>query len=364
MVEHKGKIWGNGMTDAELHNLYPLFYSRQMYEGFKAYTNRRPVIFTPAGWTGFQAWSGTWTGDTGGRLATLGAMLNTSIVGHSWSTNDMEVMEKEGIHFGYLQPWSQINSWNYFRMPWVQGAELSAMHKYYAQLRSTLIPYLYSWAYYATKTGWPMLLPLTFEFPGDVKCRENLHQYLLGRDLMVGIYEKKIYFPEGKWKDYWTGELVQGAGDKEVNWPADRGGALYIRQGAIVPFGPLMQYRGEKPVDEITLYIFPAGNESSFDLYEDDGITFGYLDGEHSVTHITARSEGRSAEIRIGSSEGSFKGKVENRKWNIIMHSDPEPSSVIINGIRIRASGYSWDGKRKELTIKSFNAPAVIKVDL
>ena len=151
VLEHPGKIWGNGMSDAELHNLYPLFYSRQMYEGFKSYTNRRPVVFTPCGWTGFQAWSGTWTGDTGGRLATLGAMLNTSIVGHSWSTNDMEVTEKEGIHFGYLQPWSQINSWNYFRMPWVQGTELSAMHKFYAQLRSKLIPYLYSWAYLCHK---------------------------------------------------------------------------------------------------------------------------------------------------------------------------------------------------------------------
>lgn len=364
VIEHKGKIWGNGMTDAELHNLYPLFYSRQMYEGFKAYTNRRPVIFTPAGWTGFQAWSGTWTGDTGGRLATLGAMLNTSIVGHSWSTNDMEVMEKEGIHFGYLQPWSQINSWNYFRMPWVQGAELSAMHKYYAQLRSTLIPYLYSWAYYATKTGWPMLLPLTFEFPGDEKCRENLHQYLLGRDLMVGIYEKKIYFPEGKWKDYWTGELVQGAGEKEINWPADRGGALYIRQGAIVPFGPLMQYRGEKPVDEITLYIFPDKTESAFDLYEDDGVGFGYQNGESSITHVTAKQTNNITEIEIGWSKGDFKGKVENRKWNIKVHSDTGPSSVSINGERIPGSGYSWDEKRQELTIKSFNAPAVIKVDL
>jgi alpha-glucosidase (family GH31 glycosyl hydrolase) len=362
VVEHKGKIWGNGMTDAELHNLYPLFYSRQMYEGFKAYTNRRPVIFTPAGWTGFQSWSGTWTGDTGGRLATLGAMLNTSIVGHSWSTNDMEVMEKEGIHFGYLQPWSQINSWNYFRMPWVQGQELSAMHKYYAQLRSTLIPYLYSWAYYATKTGWPMLLPLTFEFPGDENCRENLHQYLLGRDLLVGIYDKKIYFPEGKWKDYWSGDIVQGACEKEIDWPGDRGGALYIRQGAIIPFGPLMQFRGEKPVDEITLYIFPAGQESSFDLYEDDGITFRYLDGEYTLTRITAKSQGGSAEINIGSSDGNFKGKVKNRKWNIIIHSDSGPSSVSLNGESIPGTGYSWDYKRKEVTIKSLKAPAVIKV--
>ena len=61
-----------------------------------------------------------------------------------------------------------------------------------------------------------MLLPLTLEFPDDKNCRENLHQYLLGRDLMVGIYNKKIYFPAGEWKDYWTGEVIKGLQEKEV----------------------------------------------------------------------------------------------------------------------------------------------------
>jgi alpha-glucosidase (family GH31 glycosyl hydrolase) len=363
VVEHRGKVWGNGMTDAELHNLYPLFYSRQMFEGFKAYTNRRPVIFTPAGWTGFQAWSGTWTGDTGGRLATLGAMLNTSIVGHSWSTNDMEVTEKEGIHFGYLQPWSQINSWNYFRMPWVQGAELLEMHKFYAQLRARLIPYLYSWAYNATITGWPMLIPLTMEFPDDIKCRENLHQYLLGRDIMVGIYNTKLWLPEGRWKDYWTGEVVEGEQEKDVKWPSDRGGGLYVREGGIIPFGPLMQYRGEKPVDEITLYVFPGEELSAFDLYEDDGISFQNQRGEFSLTRITSKKTGSISDVEIGEAKGNYKGKVENRKWNLIMHSERRPLMISINGKEASANDISWDEKRKEVKIKGIIAPSFIKVD-
>jgi len=363
VVEHKGKIWGNGMPDAEMHNLYPLFYSRQMYEGFKAYTNRRPVVFTPAGWTGFQAWSGTWTGDTGGRLSTLGAMINTSIVGHSWSTNDMEVTEKEGIHFGYLQPWSQINSWNYFRMPWIQGAELTAMHRFYAQLRSRLIPYLYSWAYYATKTGWPLLIPLTMEFPEDINCRENLHQYLLGRDIMVGIYKKNIYFPAGQWKDFWTGEVISGLQEREIIWPEDRGGALYVRSGGIIALGPVMQYRGEKPIDEITLYVFPDKEGSSFKLYEDDGVSFEHLDGKYSTTTASAKLGNEGSVIEIGASEGNFKGKVENRKWNIIMHADTRPGSVKYNDKPCSRDNYSWDESRKELTIKGIVAPALISVN-
>ena len=103
-------------------------------------------------------------------------MLNTAMLGHCWATNDMEVMQPEGIHFGYLQPWSQINSWTYFRMPWVQGDQLLAMHKYYANLRSQLIPYIYSSAYASTHTAEPLMRPLTLEYQDDRNCRDVLSE--------------------------------------------------------------------------------------------------------------------------------------------------------------------------------------------
>lgn len=359
---HPDRLWGNGMRDDEMHNLYPLLYSRQMYEGFKAYTGLRPVVFTPCGWTGFQAFSGTWTGDTGGSLVTVGALINTSILGHSWSTVDMDVMSKEGIHFGYLAPWSQINSWTYYKMPWVQGEELLNIHKYYARLRARLIPYLYSWAKEATITGWPLLRPLTLEFPSDKNCRENLHQYLLGRDMMVGTFNKSIYFPEGEWKDYWTGEVINGKQEKMVNWPDNRGGGLYIRSGAIIPFGPVMQYRGEKPMDEITLYIFPDSRESAFNMYEDDGVSFDHLQGKFSTTQIKAQKKEDTVVIEIGAANGGFGGMVNNRVWNVTLHAETKPSSVLYNNKQLPEDNLSWDGTRKELTIKHIAAPATLVI--
>ena len=359
---HPDRLWGNGMKDDEMHNLYPLMYSRQMYDGFKSATNLRPVVFTVAGWTGFQAFSGTWTGDTGGSLATVGALANTSILGHSWSTVDMDVMSKEGIHFGYLAPWSQINSWTYYKMPWVQGRELLDIHRYYAQLRSRLIPYLYSWANEATKTGWPLLRPLTLEFPADKNCRENLHQYLLGRDMMVGTFNKNIYFPEGEWKDYWTGEVITGKQEKMMSWPDNRGGGLYIRSGAIIPFGPLMQYRGEKPMDEITLYIFPDKKESEFNLYEDDGVSFEHLRGKFSTTQVKAQKKEDAIVVEIGAPNGSFQGMVSNRTWNVALHADTKYSSVLYNNKQVSGDNLSWDEARKELTVKHIAAPASLVI--
>lgn len=360
VLRHPDRLWGNGMTDMEMHNLYPLLYSRQMYEGLTKYTNKRAVVFTPAGWTGFQAYSGTWTGDTGGNLTTLGGMMNVALTGHSWSTVDMEVSSKEGIHFGYLSPWSQINSWTYYRMPWVQGNELLEMHQYYSRLRSAIIPYLYSWAYEATKTGYPLIAPLTLEFPEDKNCRDNLHQYLLGRDFLVGTFKNDNYFPDGEWKDYWTGEVVKGNQFKKVKWPKNRGGSLYIRLGAIIPFGPLMQYRGEKPVDSINLYIFPSEKKSSFSFYEDDGITFDYLNNKNVITPITAQRINHSIEVSIGLPSGAADGVVMNKRWSITVHATERPTSVSVNNKEIDNRQWSYDNIRNELKVDGLASGSLI----
>jgi alpha-glucosidase (family GH31 glycosyl hydrolase) len=357
VCDHPDRLWGGTMTDAEMHNLYPLFYCRQMHEGFVEHTGRRPVVFTPDGWTGFQAWCGTWTGDTGGGIDTLGAMLNTSAVGHSWSTNDMEVASMEGLHFGYLQPWSQINSWNYFRMPWIQGDELSAAHKFYANLRARLVPYIYSWGRYATLTGWPVMTPLTMEFPDDTECAENLHQYLLGRDLMVGIFKNDIYFPNGRWKDFWSGEIIDGGCERTVDWPKGRGGSLYLREGAIVPLGPIMQYRGERPLDQIELLLFPGRDESILEFYEDDGISFkAFEDNEFTVTKITtiASSDG-VVNITIGKPEGKFDGYPTSRVWKMVIALSSAPKCVSINAVPLEHSAFNWDDSRKEVIVPELN---------
>ena len=362
VLEHPDRVWGNGMLDAEMHNLYPLLYARQMYEGFAEHTGRRPVVFTCAGWAGFQAWCGTWTGDTGGRLDTLGGMLNTATVGHSWATNDMEVAEKEGVHFGYLQPWSQINSWNYFRMPWLQGPELSAMHRYYGRLRSRLIPYIYSWARQSTLTGYPLMAPLTLEYPDDAECREVLSQYLLGRDLMVVIYKRNAYFPAGKWRDFWTGEIIEGGRWREIDWPQNRGGGLFVRAGGIVPMGPVMQYRGEKPVDPIEAYIFPDTEQTTTEFYEDDGVTLKHQDGEWAVTVIRAHDRGDTVTIEVEETHGSFDGQCERRKWGFTVAAEAPPASVSANGELLAADGWDYDESRRAVKIPPMAGPLEILI--
>ena len=359
--EHPDKLWGNGMLDIEMHNFYPLLYARQMNEGFAQYTKRRPVVFTVSGWTGIQAYASTWTGDTGGRIDTLGGMLNTAVLGHNWITNDMEVMQPEGIHFGYLQPWSQINSWAYFRMPWIQGDKLCEMHKFYGRLRSQLIPYLYSWARETAEQGIPLLMrPLQLEFFDDINCREIMHEYLLGRDLLVAIYKHEVYLPKGRWQDFWTGAIYEGGKTYTIDWAEDKGGGLFVREGAIIPFGPVMQYRGEKNIDELELHIFPGLNKSDFTLYLDNGVDFEYQDGKFASTKISVSQIESQLVIDWSAITGKESQRIENIVFSFKIMAISNVTSVKVDG---EVYPFDFVDKEKVLVLKDIKHGQIITVE-
>ena len=337
---HPDRFYGNGMNDAECHNFYPLMLMRQMWEGFAEHTNRRPFIFNPCGWTTYQKWAGTWTGDTGGGPATLCGMFNTSFTGHGLTTNDMSANTVEGVHFGYLLPMSQINNYSSWKMPWVWGPKFIELHRYYSSLRSRLIPYLYSCMRKSTCDGIPMLLPPAMEFPEDMNCRKLKTEYLLGPSLLVSIYTRECYFPEGEWKDYWTGKYIAGGQTQPIDWPEGRGGGLFVREGAIIPFGPVMQYRGEREVDEVELYLYPGAKPTSFEYYEDDGISFDYLKGEYTLTAI--RMERKEEKVVISLEPGA-KSKV--KKWSAVIACKQAPRQIVSNGEKI---DFGWDEARQE----------------
>jgi alpha-glucosidase (family GH31 glycosyl hydrolase) len=247
-------------------------------------------------------------------------------------------------------------------MPWIQGKELLEMHKYYSRLRARLIPYLYSWAYQSTQRAIPLLRPLTLEFQDDAQCRNILHQYLLGRDLLVVIYSPEAYFPAGCWKDYWTGEIIEGKGERAIQWPEDRGGGLFVRSGGIIPHGPLMQYRGERSLGEIMVYVFPDAHESSMDFYEDDGISLEHRKGEFAITRISTKRGTSGVTIEVGETEGSFEGQVQDRTWSFKVAVDFVPRSVEAHGRDLPETMWAFDKERNEVRIQPLPGPVDIVI--
>ncbi len=340
VMEHPDRLYGNGMTDAEMHNLYPLLYSKQMHLGYREHTGRRALGFTSGGFTGVQRYTGTWTGDTGGGPEPLVAMLNLGLSGHSFVTCDMEVTTKEGIHFGFLQPWAQVNSWNYFRHPWLLGDELKPVFKFYDELRYRLIPFFYSYARVSHLTGMPILRAMPLAFPDDERSYSLLHEYMLGREFLVTAFEPTVYLPAGEWFDYWTGELHAGPKEFEYAPPAGRGGGLFVRAGSIIPMWPLMQYVGQKPVDEITLDLYP-GAAAEFALYEDDGETYDYERGALATTRLELQPRDDGFELVIGPREGRYKGMPPRPAFVLRALTARTPAQMLQDGAAL-AEGTEW----------------------
>jgi alpha-glucosidase (family GH31 glycosyl hydrolase) len=331
IADHPDRRWANGLSDEEMHNLYPTLLNKQMHRGFKAHTGRRAMVYSSGGYAGIQQFSATWAGDTGGGPKPLVSMLNHGLSGHVNVSCDMDVFTPAGIHFGFLQAWSQVCSWAYWRHPWLLGDTLLPIFKYYADLRYRLLPYIYSQAHVAARTGLPIMRAMPLAFGDDPQADALIHQYMLGDAFLTAAFEDKIHLPRGRWIDYWTGETYEGPADIEARWPADRGGPLFVRGGAIIPYGPLMDYIGQKPVDALEIHVYPDG-ESAFTLYEDDGVSYAYLDGAVARTVITCRETAGHVTITIGAREGRYDGMPQARCYNVHVHVASAPQSVSVDG--------------------------------
>ena len=337
VLDHPDRLWGNGMTDGVVHNLYPLMYSRQMLQGYREHAGRRTFTFTCSGWAGLQALTGTWTGDTGGEEKPLIACLNLSLSGHGLNTCDMEVTTAEGIQFGMLLPWAQLNSWNTWRHPWLQGDRVKSIFTFYARLRYRLLPYIYSVAWQAHTTGMPMMRAMPVHWPDASDSYECVHQFLLGPSLLVASFTNWVWVPPGGWYSFWTGERLRGNRWTERNVPEDRGGPLLVPAGAIIPMGPEIDYVGQRPDDELTVHVW-AGAPGSFTLYEDDGSSYDFEGGEFRIQLITQEPDGDGLRLVMEEPEGNFRGAVQERDLSFVVHGLQAVSSAMLDGEAVAAA--------------------------
>jgi alpha-glucosidase (family GH31 glycosyl hydrolase) len=154
----------------------------------------------------------------------------------------------------------------------------------YLELRYRMLPYTYSAARECTKTGMPVMRSLWLHYPDDPVAVARGDEYLWGRDILVapvveqGATSRAVYLPRGDWWDFWTGERVKGG--REITRAVDlETTPLYVRAGAILPLGPVKQFTDEKVEGPFDISVY-AGEDASFLLYEDDGISFNYRKGE------------------------------------------------------------------------------------
>lgn len=176
------------------------------------------------------------------------------------------------------------------------------------ELRYQLLPYTYTLTWQARVTGMPLMRALWLHYPGDKIAREIGDEYLWGEDLLIApVYEKgatsrEVYLPDGKWYDWWNHELIQGG--KTLNREVDLSTIpIYVKAGAIIPFDPIRQYTDQLVEEPTTMKVF-RGGDGSFTMYEDDGISLEYLNGQGIWTNFVWNDESENLIIQPQPPEG------------------------------------------------------------
>jgi alpha-glucosidase len=200
-----------------------------------------------------------------------------------------------------LTRWHQIGAFNpIFRNhttkgsadqePWVHGPQHEAIRKKYIETRYRLMPYTYTAVEENTRTGVPVMRAMFLEFP---EAGDNGEQFMFGKDFLIApavwemLPEIEIELPAGTWYDYWSG--AQHAGNKTINVKSTVAEMpVFVRGGAIIPRMPLVQHLDETPNGPLELHVYlpQAGGECAGSLYQDDGLSFAFKQGEANYLRL------------------------------------------------------------------------------
>lgn len=337
---HTNWEYYNGRTDKEMHNLNQVLLPKQMRELGRKYNGKRTWHHYCGGWSGTQHWTASTSGDNGGGKTALYDQLNLGMSGFlNTSCDVMSVpreLEMQGLHFGLFLPWVQINSWFSMMHPFYYAKEEQDIYRFYVKLRYSLAPYIYSMALEAAQNGMPIVRSMPLRFPDDRNCDDMTYQYMFGDNFCVGIFTNEIYLPKGTWTDAWSGEKIVSKGETFTReYPSNRAGLLFIREGAIIPTQPDVEYLGARPFDRVILKVYPHG-DSAYTMLDDDGESYEYENGGIASTLFESHERDGGVDVVVNPVQGSFKGMPSEREYSFRIQRDSRPASVSLNGAAVQ----------------------------
>jgi alpha-glucosidase len=348
-VQHD--LEGRGGDHIEAHNVYGMQMVRATVEGLmRLRPDERPVCISRSGWAGVQRYAMSWTGDNRSNWnhlwLSMPMLMNLGLCGLAHTGPDIGGFSRfatgelftrwlqMGIFFPFLRSHTFVHSPD--QEPWSWGEPYLSINRSYIELRYRLLLYLYTAFWQCAQTGLPIMRPLLLAFQHDTVTHTLDDQFMCGDAFLVapvieaGATRRSLYLPAGVWYDFWTDERLSGPACAEVEAPLERL-PLFVRAGSVVPMAPPMQYVGERPVDRLTLHVYPGDGESQ--LYEDDGRTWAFRDGEYRLTRFALSTNG-SPLSRLDlcrQVEGRYKPEYQN--FEVVIHGvDRLPRTALADG--------------------------------
>lgn len=298
-------VYYDGTPGYQMHNLYPLLYNKAIYEVTEEETGNG-VVWGRSAWAGNQRYPICWGGDNSpnfhNMIPQIEGGLSLGLSGFQFWSQDIGGFVGE-TNDQLLIRWMQLGV--FLSHSRIHGAGDREIYKFdeetmkicrdFIQLRYRLMPYIYSSAIDCVENSLPMARALVVEYQDDPNVYQISDQYMFGDSMMIApIYneqgKRRVYLPEGTWTCWWTHERLSGQQWIDVEVGIDRI-PVYVREGAIIPMGPVMNHVDEIKIEEIELLISPFESEgkSEFNVPvngESVQVRYEYKAGKHIVKTV------------------------------------------------------------------------------
>mmetsp|Transcript_2439 Transcript_2439/g.2533 ORF Transcript_2439/g.2533 Transcript_2439/m.2533 type:complete len:936 (+) Transcript_2439:46-2853(+) len=366
------------------HNLYGLTEQIASNQAMKLARNKRPFVLSRSSFLSTGVHSAKWTGDNYASWDDLKSsivslldfsifnvpMIGADICGFNGDTT--EELCARWIEVGAFYPFSRdhnaIDSIDQELYLWssVSEAAKKALAKRYQ-----LLPYFYSLMYNAHTNGQPVIQSLWMNFPIDSNTHAIDNQFMVGPAILVspvlqsGATSVKAYFPAGLWYDYTTKKLAidSTAGGKWVELDAPLTEVqTHIKGGSIVALqeSAMTTTAGRNTPFTLVVALCPK-NGAKGGLFWDDGeqieIT-NYLNVKLQAS-IDSRGKGKLTSQVITDTYADAKNSIVGRVV-VTGKGLTAPKQVVINGLVLSSSSWSFDAANQILTISRQGSVAAL----
>ncbi len=361
---------GKQVTADEIHNAYGHKWAELVYTTLiDAQPDTRPFLLMRSGFLGSQRFGMIpWTGDVsrswGGLKPQVELALQMSVFGLAYTHSDL----------GGFAGGEQFDPELYIR--WLQLGEFQPVFRPHAQediapepvfhddtvknaarrilqRRYQMLPYNYSLLVENSKTGMPLMRPLSFYHP-QPQWFDNARSFYWGPSVLVspvtepGVDTWDVTLPPGQWFARHTGRQVEGGTTVSVD-AALTHIPVFIKNGAIIPMINPINNTAAADFSELHVHVWAAEGvkESAFRYYEDDGLSRNTQNNQQY--HIDfAVTENNAQLILRAAGKGHYSGRPTNRTLVWHVHGLESPGSTG-SGANLTVR---WNEDNKVLTVR------------
>ncbi|MCC9167008.1 TIM-barrel domain-containing protein [Pontibacter harenae] len=384
-IEHRKQLMNPTYLGAadKYFNAYVLMHNMGIYEGQRnTNPNDRVFILTRSAFAGLQRYgAATWSGDIASTFPELRrqipAGLNFSLSGLPYWTTDIGGFFVENKYDRPEPQGDALEEWRELNARWYQYGTFTPLYRahgqfpfrevyniapedhkayqsivYYNKLRYRLMPYVYSITGQVYHNDYTIMRHLAMDFGQDKNVLNIGDQFMFGPSLLINpVYERhatsrEVYLPANTgWYNLYDGTYKQGGQKITASAPYERM-PIFVKAGAILPFGPEIEYTTEKPADEITLYVY-GGKDGKFELYEDENTNYNYEQGKFIQIPIIYNEASKT--LTIGKQQGQYEGMLKKRTFNVVFVDQNNPKELQFDAKPAKVIKYKGKAKSVKL---------------